>query len=487
MIYGLTHNQDGSPRVRRTINHKLAIGLAPDEQFNYPRKLDYFVFLKKVEAVVFACCGGVKPTHMKSCQKQEARTHSDIRWVVDELLMEFYGDQCKQVDIVLIGDDPEETFRTEMAAYASNRCWCRGDGKTAQRRVPLAANNGVAEFPPKGPFQTFTGPCATGGCEYAKAKGDKAALCKPSADFTFMLKDFPQLGTVDRIHTSSFQSIGEISSALTDMQGILGRLQGVSCELYVAPDKASFQSQGATKTGTKYVLGLRVKADSFKNLLTNMAEGTEDIIAVQKRVQILPPAPALIVDEDDDERGAAIQPEFYPPDRRPDPSVEASRTGSRQVDNPAKSAPPKQEQAKQPAPAMSQNETARKLGKRPDSEQATDIKLSGLSSAILIKSNRDGKYQSVTFEFPDKLINMQNWHVELHPVFALLAHAKRGATIYFHAEANHWELDDIESIDDIRFSGGKVVDADLQKAVEAFDADAPIGGDSTGSAEAKAD
>jgi hypothetical protein len=47
MIIGVTHNPDGRVVQRLSVSTKVAIGLAPNGDRNYPTKLDHFIFLRK--------------------------------------------------------------------------------------------------------------------------------------------------------------------------------------------------------------------------------------------------------------------------------------------------------------------------------------------------------------------------------------------------------------------------------------------------------
>ena len=47
MIVGVTCTEQGSIIQRLPVATKLAIGLAPSGQRNYPERLDHFVFLKR--------------------------------------------------------------------------------------------------------------------------------------------------------------------------------------------------------------------------------------------------------------------------------------------------------------------------------------------------------------------------------------------------------------------------------------------------------
>jgi hypothetical protein len=47
MIVGVTHNTDGRAALRLAVSTKVAIGMPPQGDRNYPSKLDHFVFLRK--------------------------------------------------------------------------------------------------------------------------------------------------------------------------------------------------------------------------------------------------------------------------------------------------------------------------------------------------------------------------------------------------------------------------------------------------------
>jgi hypothetical protein len=285
-IVGLTHEKDGSARIHRTVSCKVAIGLAPDEQSNYPKKLDHFAFLK-LEMV-----------------------GREMKWVVDEEKQEHYGDKCKAVWILFFDNDPDTIFRTEMAAFVKTKCWCRGDGEKAQRRKKVDGQY-------KGDFEIWDGPCANHGCPDAESQNGKPAACKPSGDLYFMLQDFPTLGTICRIHTSSYQSIRQISSALRDLQAVTGgRLMGIACKLFVMPAKSVFVQAGQEKTGTKFVLGLELAARDMPQLMDSMSKTAGMFMGLQKQLK----GAVLEVEEEDDElRAGEIAAEFYPEQGQPEP------------------------------------------------------------------------------------------------------------------------------------------------------------------------
>jgi hypothetical protein len=276
MIVGVTHEKDGRVKISRTVTTKIAIGLPPDEQNKYPRKLDHFVFLKKV------------------------KKGSEIGWEVDPKLQEQYGEKCTEIWIVFLDDQIDQVFRTEYAAYVKRGCWCRGDGVKAQRR-DLGKNG--QEW---GDFKVFND-CAESKCPNLHDEGNKLP-CKPSGDLYFMLADNPSLGSICRWHTSSYQSIRQVYSALQDLRRVTGgRLMGVAAKMFVHADKNSYEQAGQMKTGTKFVVGLELRAKDLEGIQTRMLETAKVFNQIKGELN----GQVLEIEEDEYERGSEIAPEFY--------------------------------------------------------------------------------------------------------------------------------------------------------------------------------
>src|SRR5271157_3244159 len=77
MIIGVTHDQDGRVVQRLSVSTKVSIGLPPNGDRNHPTKLDHFVFLRK----------------KKSANR--------VEWEVDPELTRHYGEQCRELHIML--------------------------------------------------------------------------------------------------------------------------------------------------------------------------------------------------------------------------------------------------------------------------------------------------------------------------------------------------------------------------------------------------
>ncbi len=93
MIIGVTHDPDGRVVQRLSVSTKVSIGLPPNGDCNHPTKLDHFVFLRK----------------KKSANR--------VEWEADPELTRHYGEQCRELHIMLIDDDIENVFLREEATY----------------------------------------------------------------------------------------------------------------------------------------------------------------------------------------------------------------------------------------------------------------------------------------------------------------------------------------------------------------------------------
>lgn len=270
-IIGLTHEQDGRVIQRLSVSTKIAIGLPADEKAGrkHPMKLDHFIFLRKPD---------------------DAKKGTD--WQIDPELTKHYGDKPRSLELILIDDDIENVFPTQMAWWTASQCKCWGNGLVATRRT---------EKVPDG--ETWT-PCGQG------CKELDAGLCKPSGDLRCMLADFPQLGAVSRIHTTSYRSIQQIHSSLQQIQVITGgRLAGIRATIVVRPEKTSYESKGGErKSTTIYALSLEIKADGIRKLVGRM---TETARLFEQTRKMLGAGQHFQVVENDDEKASELEKEFY--------------------------------------------------------------------------------------------------------------------------------------------------------------------------------
>jgi len=271
MIIGVTHDQDGCVVQRLSVSTKLAIGLPPNGDCNHPTKLDHFVFLRK---------------------KMSANR---VGWEVDPELTEHYGNECRELHIMLIDDDIENVFPSAYAWWTAIERKCWGDGSTATRRT--------VEKPGGEPWTT----CGNGCPELSSGQ------CKPGGDLRFVLAEFPRLGSVCRIHTCSYRSIRQIHSALQEIQTFTGgRLAGITAKLTVRPEEATYfdRKEKRKKTSSIWALSLEVEGDDMRKLIANLTGNA--LLFAESRKLLGSTGKVLEVVEDEQEQAPEVAAEFYP-------------------------------------------------------------------------------------------------------------------------------------------------------------------------------
>ena len=271
MIIGVTHDQDGRVVQRLSVSTKVSIGLPPNGDRNHPTKLDHFLFL---------------------CKKKSANR---VEWEADPELTQHYGEQCRELHIMLIDDDIENVFPSSYAWWTATERKCWGDGVSASRRTP--------EKPGGQPWPQ----CGNGCPELASGQ------CKPSGDLRFVLADFPRLGSVCRIHTSSYRSIRQIHSALEEIQTFTGgRLAGITSKLVIRPEEVSYfdRKEKRKKTASIWALSLEVEGDDMRKLIANLTENAR--LFAETRKLLGSGGKVLEVVEDEQEQAPELTGEFHP-------------------------------------------------------------------------------------------------------------------------------------------------------------------------------
>jgi len=318
MIVGITHDSDGRAIQRLSVSTKVAIGLPPNGDRNHPTKLDHFVFLKKKKG------------------------EEGLQWEPDPELMAHYGDNCRSFHIVLLDNDIENVFPTSYAWWTATERRCWGDGNSAIRRTK------------EKPGGMRWRPCGAGCPELG------SGLCKPSGDLHFVLADFPRLGSVCRIHTTSYRSIRQIHSALEEIQTFTsGRLAGLTAKLVVRPEDTTYfdPKDKQKKSTTIWALSLEVEGEDMRKLVTNLTENAHVFAESRK---LLGDGQVLEVIEEEKEQAQEFATEFYGDDASSvatsDKANEVSRANPTGAPQPklaaANQANPRGENRKNPKPRI---------------------------------------------------------------------------------------------------------------------------------------
>ena len=353
MIIGVTHDNDGRVVQRLSVSTKVSIGLPPNGDRNHPTKLDHFVFLRK------------------------KKTANRVEWEIDPELTKHYGEQCRDLHIMLIDDDIENVFPSSYAWWTATERKCWGDGASATRRTP--------EKPGGQPWK----PCGSGCPEL------DAGQCKPGGDLRFVLADFPRLGSVCRIHTCSYRSIRQIHSALQEIQTFTGgRLAGITAKLTVRPEEATYfdRKEKRKKTSSIWALSLEVEGDDMRKLIANLTENAR--LFAETRKLLGSGGKVFEVVEDEQEQAPEVATEFYPASGNGSVTTEGAVAGSLSDTSLAATAP-----QPTPKPSPPENSTAPSGGNglvKPPVEGATASKLMAKPSFPANNATPNGGNRSTT-------------------------------------------------------------------------------------------
>lgn len=301
-ILGLTHSSDGQEIQRLPVVVKIAVGRPPDPKKGRkaPEKSDHFLF-------------------------QTRSTASETGWDEDEKLtkqmVEMYGANPREIEIAFLDDDIENVFPTQLAWWSQTECKCWSELVQVEGCLVMQATRRT-ERAPQGEAWPGT---------YKYTKGEKQGhpvescgddcpdliegRCKPSANLYFVLPKMPVLGATWKFHTTSYQSIRNISSSLQQIRRLTGgRLAGIPFRLCVAPQKISYRddNNAAHKT-TAPIVNIQFRAEDLQKLMSSAGEYAR--LFEQSR-KALGPAKVVVVENEADQ-AAEVAPEFYPENNTP--------------------------------------------------------------------------------------------------------------------------------------------------------------------------
>ena len=177
------------------------------KQFAQPRKLDHFL--------------------ITTLQRDAAG-----RLLPDAALMARLkpeGGKITEIPVRLLYDDVDLNFMTRYACYKGNRCWCSGDGETAQR---LSGQNGT--------YQEVSCPCERQAPYYTGTD-----RCKILGTLQVLIEGTDRIGGVWKYRTTSWNTVNAILSSLTLIKTITGGpLAGIPLWMVLSPKTVTVPTTG---------------------------------------------------------------------------------------------------------------------------------------------------------------------------------------------------------------------------------------------------
>lgn len=262
MIHGVTHDAEGEPLKRQVVAYKLGHGFGPSEAKNFPgQKKQMFVSVRTASGGKF---GGTFVEDVDFTKELETN----------------YGAPLTECDIILLSNDPEQIFRTELAYRTQDRAnslLCHGNGRHATRKWKMftapeqsAYREGsgfTGAIPPTAEFEIST--CGDE-CPYRQAR-----TCKPSGDLYFMFPERVQHGSVATLHTSGHESVKRLVASIHQIKNEIephgGSLRMLRVKLVMRPYRAKYlddKKQDAWSQQMAYNLEFR-EAD-YRKLIPRM-------------------------------------------------------------------------------------------------------------------------------------------------------------------------------------------------------------------------
>ena len=271
MIIGVTHDHDGRVVQRLSVSTKVSIGLPPNGDRNHPTKLDHFVFLRKKRAA------------------------NKVEWEPDPDLTQHYGEQCRELHIILIDDDIENVFPSSYAWWTATERKCWGDGASATRRTP--------EKPGGQPWTQ----CGTAALSLPRDFASRVEICA-SCWLTFPVWEASAASTRARTDPS----VRSTPPCRKSKPSLAVRLGGITAKLTVRPEEATYfdRKEKRKKTSSIWALSLEVEGEDMRKLIANLTENAR--LFAETRKLLGSGGKVLEVVEDEEEQAPEITAEFYP-------------------------------------------------------------------------------------------------------------------------------------------------------------------------------
>ena len=303
----------------------------------YPRKVSYFNFTRPV------------------------LDEGSERMVPDFEAIEAHDPTPNEIDVIMIDDEP---FNGGYQMWSASELRCKGDGLNGLRVLSMASTADEKELAKRAAadgerFFPIIGGCWTAGCPYSKPGMNNGketpSLCKPGADLRFQLAYNLRVGGTAYFHTTGIRSIQQIFSSLHCIKNLTGgRLGGVPLKMVMRPYKTNHNNQPATQFG----VSLEFRAPNVEAMHKRLMESVFDMrrLVDQKPVRMLESAGAAAgqIDEGEDTEvvsAQAMTDEFYPEAEAEDAEFEA-------VSTPAQESPKQPEQPATQAAKATTEKTA---------------------------------------------------------------------------------------------------------------------------------
>jgi hypothetical protein len=207
---------------------------------------------------------------------------------IKDPVMKELGEAPKELDCILLFNDPTLNFITRYNQYQGGKCLCQGDGATAKQ-----IDGAQVE-------------CNPDTCPQFTQK-----KCKPNGILSVILTKSPRLGGVYKFRTTSFNSIRSILSSMFFLSNLTGGvLAMIPLKLTVSPMQV--QPKDSMKPQTIYVVNIEF-AGTASELLQKTFEVQKYQSAMRENIiKLESTARAVLTAPESKEEIKEIEAEWYP-------------------------------------------------------------------------------------------------------------------------------------------------------------------------------
>ncbi len=216
-------------------------------------------------------------------------------FVADPEVMGIIGQGAKELDVLLLHDDPDMNLQSKLAFYIGKTLWCVGNKEKGYRRNKVEYGKGVELWEEmQCPCEFYTG---------------KKARCKSTFVLSVMLPQSPKIGGVYKFRSTSEISLINLKSAMAFISGATnGILAGIPLKLVLQPQTVT-PGDIITKV---YVVNL-IFAGLIPELLSVAAENAQTrAVGFQKTLKLRQQLDKLLLAPPLNETDEDIADEYFP-------------------------------------------------------------------------------------------------------------------------------------------------------------------------------
>ncbi len=318
-------------------------------------------------------------------------------FIADPEVMQIIGPEAKELDVLLLHDDPDMNLQSKLSLYFKAMQWCVGNGEEGYRRNKDEHAKGIEQW------DEMVCPC--------QEKTGEKPRCKSTFVLSVMLPQAPKIGGVYKFRSTSEISLINLKSSMEFISSITGGILGG------IPLKLVLQPQTVTPKGivTKvYVANLEFRGDILELLEAATTTGQRRAVGFQQTRKLRAQIDRLLLAPPESETDEDIADEFYPEGSEviegevvdaATPAVDFPKADDQQQEEPE---PKEEEQPPPPAEAPPTDDGESSDGRITDQQRkhifALAREISDTTDKDLFKKNLKTQIYNIAIKPPDEKV-----------------------------------------------------------------------------------